>query len=810
MREHLTCRRSLVTGSRSAWAVLALAAWACTVATAPAVEPSVSYVFPAGGQRGQQVAIRVGGHFLHGEAKFTMAGPGIEASPTVKEGETVWFEGPVIPQPPSQRAEDYPRDHHGQVTIAADAPLGYRAWRVETSQGITPRMAFEVGELPEVIEQEMDGDPLPVNVALPVTINGRIFPREDVDLWQFSAKKGETYYAEVSAARLGSPLESRLQVLDPDGQPIVENAGFFGADAFVHFTAPRDGEYQVRIHDSNFGGLQHYVYRLTINQAPYITHFYPLGGQRGGKLTLRIGGPGLIAAPAEVTLPAQGNNALVQPAWQGRTLNPVKLELSDLPEVLEAEPNANHAEANQFPLPGVANGQINKPGDVDTWAIEVAAGESYQVELRSAQLGTPLDAVLTVTDAQGKQLAAADDTGNSADPTVNFKAPAEGRCFVQVTDRFSGRGGPQFAYRLYVRTAQAQPSFEVKLPTDTVSLTPGGEAKLKVDIVRAGGFTGTVEIVAEGLPEGITLSGNSVPGNRPNTQLVLKCAEETQAPRSLRLRITAQGEQVTGPKQSEVRTPVTGMVTYAAPAGMPAESELTLFVGLATPFKFTGVFSLTYAPQGSVMQKTYTIDRGGYAGPLTVRLADKQMRHLQGVKGPTIVVPAGANEFEYPVTLPSYLEIGRTSRTILMATGEVTDSQGHKHVVSYTSANQNEQLVAIADPASLTLRAEPASVVADPGQSATVRVQIDKAAKVKGRLILEAIVPEHIHGVSAQRVVFDDAQVSAGTITLTFEPGAGPFNAPIIIRATVKNGEQHFLAETRLEVAPMPPPGTKR
>src|SRR5262245_45480697 len=81
---------------------------------ASANEPVAMYIFPAGGQRGKTVDVRVGGLFFHGECNFEMLGPGVEASPRIRETNTVWFEGPVIPLPASQRAEDYPKDHAGQ------------------------------------------------------------------------------------------------------------------------------------------------------------------------------------------------------------------------------------------------------------------------------------------------------------------------------------------------------------------------------------------------------------------------------------------------------------------------------------------------------------------------------------------------------------------------------------------------------------------------------------------------------------------------------------------------------------------------
>ena len=97
--------------------------------------PVASYIFPAGGRRGTSVDVRVGGLNLNSKASFEVLGPGIEASGTIRRVETVWFEGPVIPLPDSQQAEDYPKDYAGRVTLSPGAPPGPRAWRVWTAQG---------------------------------------------------------------------------------------------------------------------------------------------------------------------------------------------------------------------------------------------------------------------------------------------------------------------------------------------------------------------------------------------------------------------------------------------------------------------------------------------------------------------------------------------------------------------------------------------------------------------------------------------------------------------------------------------------
>ena len=59
---------------------------------------------------------------------------------------------------------------------------------------------------------------------LPATVNGRIAaPRDKVPVahyYRFRAKKGQKVMLEVSARRLGSELDSLVEVLDAQGVPV--------------------------------------------------------------------------------------------------------------------------------------------------------------------------------------------------------------------------------------------------------------------------------------------------------------------------------------------------------------------------------------------------------------------------------------------------------------------------------------------------------------------------------------------------------------------------------------------------------------
>ena len=137
---------------------------------------------------------------------------------------------------------------------------------------------------------------------------------------------------------------------------------------------------------------------------------------------------------------------------------------------MEAEPNDHPADVKPVAIPAMLNGRIDHPGDVDYWAVEAKKGDTLDLDLRAARLGSPLDSVLSIEDAQGKPLAKNDDRlPGQADSQLTFKVPADGIYYIRVEDRFASRGGSTYAYRL--RVAPAQGDYRLTFATDAVTLS---------------------------------------------------------------------------------------------------------------------------------------------------------------------------------------------------------------------------------------------------------------------------------------------------------------------------------------------------
>ena len=777
--------------------LIAVIAVIAVAAVASASAPTTGYIFPAGAQRGTTVRVIVGGHYLYEGCAWEMSGTGVTVSKRITRSQhQVWFEGPRIPMPASQAGEAYPKDQIGTVTVAPDAALGHRYYHASTSEGVTPGRRFVIGHLPELTESEIDGRPILTPVTLPITINGRIFPREDVDIWTFTGKQGHSYVCEVNAARIGSPLDSRLEILGPNGLAVAENTDHFGNDSFLRFTAPTDGTYQVRIHDLKFLGLQTYVYRLTITDGPWVEQTYPLGVQRGVRNSLTLVGQNLPDRSVTLDVPDHANRTI------GRSLslatghtNIFALAVSDHPNVLETDNNNTPQSAQPVNLPAVLNGHIETVGDIDHFVFVATKGQSLVMDLQAARLGSSLDARIAVLDETGKQVAAAEDGKKTSDPILTFKAPADGRFTVLVAEQEAGRGGDRFAYRLEIAPAvTAQPGFQLTLPGDSINVSRDAEAKFKINVTRSGGFSGEIALQAENLPPGVTVSGGAtIPKGKNVVEMKLKATGD--AP------VAAMPVRITGTARIGQATVASTAILAAATIHDFVRESMTVAVAVPAPFKFTGIFESQFGPQGTTFYRRYTIVRNGYTGPLTATMADTQIRHLQGISCRPMPVPDKTDQFDFQIQLPTWLEVGRTSRTQMLLVGIVVDPDGTRHKVSYTSNTQSDQTIVLATSGVVGVNTTANSILARPGHTVELPFTVSRGTGAGGAGVVELKLPDHVRGVSAKPVMLAPGQTD-GTLAIRFaKSGSGPFNQPVRVQARIVDARGNdLIGETRVEV----------
>ncbi|MGD0140896.1 MAG: PPC domain-containing protein [Tepidisphaeraceae bacterium] len=430
-----------------------------------------------------------------------------------------------------------------QVTVAKGAALGRRELRLETAGGLTNPVAFYVGQLPEVSEIPARPRPLAtasvagrqMTVKLPVMINGQILPG-GVNRYQFQARRGQSLVAAACARGLTPYLadavpgwfQATLGLYDAKGNELAyDDDSRMDHDPLLHFVIPADGAYVIEIKDALYRGREDFVYRLALGALPYVTSVFPLGGPAGAQTSVELTGWNL---PVNTVIQdsrdaVAGIHELALPEQEQLIPQRLPFAVDDLPEC-PRKPDNDRAAAQTVNLPIIVNGHIEAPGDCHVFRFEGKAGEKIVAEVIARRLGSPLDSVLELTDASGKQLAINDDYDDKAAGLVTHQAdsyltatlPSDGTWFIRLRD-VQQQGGPEFAYRL--RIGHPRPDYQLLLEPSSISLRAGESAEVTVHAVRRDGFAGPIRLAMTGDNQGIRLNGAVIPAKQDKAQLKL-------------------------------------------------------------------------------------------------------------------------------------------------------------------------------------------------------------------------------------------------------------------------------------------------
>jgi len=122
-----------------------------------------------------------------------------------------------------------------------------------------------------------------------------------------------------------------------------------------------------------------------------------------------------------------------------------------LPVVPEKEPNEGFKQSQAIALPVVIEGSIDRPRDVDVFRFTGKKGQKLSAEVIAHRHGSALDAMLTLYNAAGQQVAFNDDLApDTRDARLEVVLPADGDYFLVLIDAHD-TGGPAHAYRLVVK-----------------------------------------------------------------------------------------------------------------------------------------------------------------------------------------------------------------------------------------------------------------------------------------------------------------------------------------------------------------------
>jgi hypothetical protein len=132
------------------------------------------------------------------------------------------------------------------------------------------------------------------------------------------------------------------------------------------------------------------------------------------------------------------------------------LLIDSLPTVETAKTNRSQSSAQRLSGRVAVDGVCEELRS-DFYRIAARKGERLSIEAVAQRLGSPLDPLLRLLDAQGHELAANDDaTGLGADARIDFRCPKTGDYLVEVRDTRHA-GGPRHRYRLRIGEALPTP-----------------------------------------------------------------------------------------------------------------------------------------------------------------------------------------------------------------------------------------------------------------------------------------------------------------------------------------------------------------
>lgn len=342
---------------------------------------------------------------------------------------------------------------------------------------------------PVVVEREPNDDEAHAqDVPVPCDLSGTFGAPNDRDVFRFAAHKGEVWWIEAAAERLGSSADPTfvIQKVPATGAPQDLATGEdtpdqgggvrFGTgsvDALLRWQAPEDGTYQVVVNDlyASQRGDARLFYRLNIRpERPDFRLFVvPTHAKQVDSVTLGAGG----RASAYVL------------AWRiDGFAGPIRVEARDLPPGVRCDPVT------------IAAGQVLAP-----IVFEASEGARPGVGLARlvgrSRFGDRKDELRYVSGATrlGPDLAREALAGGLVWPPGNALAPTI---------------APARVTRGFVVAVRETAPLSLSASPATVAVAQGHQLKLDVTVTRRDAFTEAVAVTAADLPPNFTNATTTV------------------------------------------------------------------------------------------------------------------------------------------------------------------------------------------------------------------------------------------------------------------------------------------------------------
>ena len=761
--------------------------------TIPIIPPSISKVAPAGIERGRTEVFALEGRNLSDASEVLFDAPGMtgkvmqitdvpEKIAAPRAGEDL---GAQVPLGKKQTAKL-------ELTVSKDVQPGLHHFRIRTSLGTTNTMAFAVGALPEIKQHEM-GSMQPGSATtiaqLPVTWVDDIAVPGATNSYEFQGKAGDEVVFVVEASKLGSDLRSLLELKDNEGH-MVAAAGKndTGADAVLHARLSHDGRYTIAIGDRDHGGGKDYFYRLNAGALPYVTSAFPLGVRAGERSEVSVKGLNLggvqqvrIAAPMATegwaTIPLEVNGT--------RPVNEARLAVGSEPEMLEQEPNNTIAEAQHITLPVTINGHIDSAlaganADEDYFRFKARKGEQMSIDIAASRLGSALDSVIEVLDANGNAI-----------PRVTI------RCLNQTTTTLSDRDSRTTGIRLNSTSELREGDYlmvgDELNRVDSIPDQPDADANLKgMGDLRLAYLGTSPDVHAVNTP--VYKVQILEPGAEP--------ASNGLPVFHLTWRNDDGGPGYGADSKLDFVAPVDG--EYILHVKDVRGMEGTDFAYRLTLRDAVADYRLKAEPEnpniprgGSTVMTVSVVARRGELGPIGIEVKGLP----KGVTASAATIEPGQDSTVVVLTADANATMGAPAIPI--------DVIGHEKSGMVRTANADAdrllQVATITPAPDVVVTTEAKQVSIEPGKEVTVTLHIDRHNGFKGRVpcFVQNLPPGvRVVNVGLNGVLVTEAQ-SSRTFTLKAEDWAQPIRQPIYVVGVVESNSptMHPSAPVELSVA---------
>ncbi|MFV0443972.1 MAG: hypothetical protein ACK5Q5_10420 [Planctomycetaceae bacterium] len=386
------------------------------------------------------------------------------------------------------------------VNDPADAAPRLASIRMFNTEGTSELFPIAIGLLAEMAETEPNNRVHEATVVptLPMTVDGNLHKSNEVDMYAVSlAADQQLVVAIESRDPLGGPADMVAQLVSPDGFVVAQNDDYAGMDPLLTYQAGEAETVYVRLFafpatpDSSirFVGGDDYVYRMTLASGPFLSHVLTT--------ELDSGTPG-------------------RQVPRGWNLTGNDVDLASTPGLhwlqtqrrIAGVATTSDAAADRLTETAVPDwsqaivGTITQPGKVDRFRYTAKKGTTVIFEAKGPGIGSRLDPVLQLVDANGRSLKESDDIAkDNLDASLEWKVPEDMDCWVTVRDRFD-HAGDDYLYQLTV--SSKTPWIDLNVDADQFVLSRQSPLEVTVKVNRQHGDGRTLSIAVADLPQGVT------------------------------------------------------------------------------------------------------------------------------------------------------------------------------------------------------------------------------------------------------------------------------------------------------------------